>query len=470
MENNPHTGKLPFKVKLGYGIGTVGDSIPYTLFFTYFIFYLTDYVGLSAALAGVISFVAVLWQAITGPVIGYLSDNSHNPKGRRRPLMKACILPYAIVIALLYLPIHSNGTGAFIYYLVMAILLQMGYSFWKGPWDALGAELTQDYTERNNVRFFIGIAGYPACLIASSGTIALVGAFGDNPTMGWFIGAIVCAVVTLLGGLFAIKSTKGYESIDPAAEVEKVKLSVADLFKQYAGILKVKCYRWMTIVQFVFVIGYIILSDAVVYMLTYNAGLNEGQQSIFWIANTVLCFITLPVATAFANKFDKKLCIYVFLSMAAVAYIIFFFIGIHGFISALMFAFCVSWATTVFYGILYSLIYDCCQVHELATGRQSEGSIMALSQFAQTLASAVAGLLFGLLLTAIGYDPSNVTEATTNGILLICTLVPAGLIFLSLAALLKYKVTPSRFQNVLDALEAKKNGQEVDLTEFKDII
>ena len=470
MENNPHTGKLPFKVKLGYGIGTVGDSIPYTLFFTYFIFYLTDFVGISAALAGVISFVAVLWQAVTGPVIGFLSDNSSNPKGRRRPLMKACILPYAVVIALLFLPVHSGGTGSFVYFLVMAMLLQMGYSFWKGPWDALGAELTQDYTERNNVRFFIGIAGYPACLIASSGTIALVGAFEDNPYMGWFIGAIVCGAVTLIGGLVAIKATKGYESIDPAAQVAKVKFSIANLFKQYAGILKIKCYRWLTIMQFIFVIGYIILCDATVYMLTYNAGLDEGQQSIFWIANSVLCMVTLPIATGFANKFDKKLCIYVFLAIAAVSYIVFFVIGVHGFISALVFSFCVAVATTVFYGILYSLIYDCCQVHELATGRQAEGSIMALSQFAQTLASAVAGLLFGLLLTAIGYDPASVTESTIHGILLICTLIPSGLTLLSLVTLLKYKITPARFQSVLDALEAKKNGQEVDLTEFKDII
>lgn len=469
MENNIH-GKLPFKVKLGYGVGTVGDSIPYTLFFTYFIFYLTDYVGLSAALAGVISFVAVLWQAVTGPIIGFVSDNSHNPKGRRRPLMKACILPYAIVIALLFLPIHSGGTGSFVYFLIIAMLLQMGYSFWKGPWDALGAELTQDYTERNNVRFFIGITGYPACLIASSGTIALVGLFEDNPAMGWFIGAIVCGIVTLIGGLVCIKATKGYESIDPAAEVEAVKLNIANLFKQYAGILKIKCYRWLTIMQFVFVIGYIILTDATVYMLTYNAGLDEGHQSIFWVASTVLCFVTLPIATGFANKFDKKLCIYVFLGLAAISYIVFFFIGITGFISAMIFAFCVSFATTVFYGILYSLIYDCCQVHELATGKQAEGSIMALSQFAQTLASAVAGLLFGLLLTAIGYDPGNITEATTNGILTITTLVPSGMTLLSLVVLLKYKITPARFQEVLDALKNRHEGKEVDLNEFKDLI
>ena len=189
MENNVHTGKLPLKVKLGFGVGTVGDSIPYTLFFSYFVYFLTDFVGLSAALAGIISFVAVLSQAVISPVIGFASDNSTNPNGRRRPFMKAVIVPYAIVTVLLFLPLNIGGTGAFVYYLLMAILLQIGYSFWCAPWDALGAELTQDYTERNNVRLFIGIAGYPACLIASSGTIGMVGLFGDNPRMGWFVGA-----------------------------------------------------------------------------------------------------------------------------------------------------------------------------------------------------------------------------------------------------------------------------------------
>jgi len=470
MENNIRTGKLPLKVKLGYGVGTVGDSIPYTLFFTYFVFFLTDYVGISAAKAGIISFVAVLSQALISPVIGYMSDNSHNPNGRRRPIMKASLVPYAVLLVLLFLPINVSGTGAFIYYLAVAIFMQIGYAVFCAPWDALGAELTQDYTERNNVRLFVGIAGYPACLIASSGTIGMVGVFGDNPRMGWFVGALICTVVVLLGGFTAIKSTKGYESIDPAAEVEKAKVNLTNLFRQYGSILKIKCYRWLTIMQFIFVLGYIILTNATVYMLTYNAGMNEGQQSIFWVANTVLCMVTLPIATAFANKFDKKFCVYFFLAVACVAYVVFFIIGVDGFTSALVFSFFLAFATTVFYGILYSLIYDCCQVHELATGKQSEGSIMALSRFVQTLASAVAGLLTGLLLTAIGYDPTNVTESTVHGILFICTIIPAILTLLSLFALYKDKMTPTRFQAVLKALEDRRAGKEVDLGEFKDII
>ena len=93
MSKEKSPGKLSILTKLGYGAGTAGDSIPYTLFFTYFIFYLTDIAGVSAAIAGVISFLAIVWQGITGPVIGYLSDNSTNPKGRRRPLLAKIIVP-----------------------------------------------------------------------------------------------------------------------------------------------------------------------------------------------------------------------------------------------------------------------------------------------------------------------------------------------------------------------------------------
>ena len=113
-----NTGKLSSFTKIGYGFGTAGDSIPYTLFFTYFIFYLTDIAGVSAAIAGVVSFLAIVWQGITGPIIGYMSDNSTNPKGRRRPLIIKIIVPYAIILVLLFTPVPFAGGGKAAYYLI----------------------------------------------------------------------------------------------------------------------------------------------------------------------------------------------------------------------------------------------------------------------------------------------------------------------------------------------------------------
>lgn len=473
MEKNMRSGKLPAKVKFGYGLGTVGDSIPYTLFFSYFIFYLTNYVGMAPALAGTISFLSVLWNAVAGPVVGYLSDHSKSPKGRRRPLLAATIIPYALVIILSFAPVPFSGTAAFVYYLIIGMLFQTGYAAWKGAWDALGAELTQDYTERNNVRFCISLAAYPALIIASSGPIFMVGLFPDDPRMGWFIGAIVCAGIVAIGGVICWATTKGYEYMEhldnTSAENEK-RLGVINMVKGYGRILKAKAYRRLTIMQFVFCLGYTVLTNATVYCLTYNAGLSESQQSIFWVINSVIALVLSPVIVGFANKFDKKLSVYVFISVTIVGYFVFYFIGISGFVGALLFAVSIGFATTVFYGVMYSLIYDCCDIHELATGERAEGSIMAMSQLAQTLASSVAGLLFGMLLTMIGYDPANITEQTVHGILTIVTIVPAVFAIASLLILALYKVTPKRFQNVLDAIEARKEGKEIDLSEFKDII
>ncbi len=472
MEKEKKIGKLSTLTKVGYGVGTAGDSIPYTLFFTYFIFYLTDIAGVSAAVAGVVSFLAIVWQGITGPVIGYMSDNSTNPKGRRRPLLIKVILPYSIILVLLFTPVPFEGGAKAAYYLIMAMLLWTGYSAYKGPWDALGAELTQDYNERNVIRLFVGICAYPACLVAQSGTMGVVGAFSSKGEIenGWFYAAILCAAVTLIACFISWKATAGKEPLQENQGAEH-KSGVADLFRQYFALLKVRAYRILVIFQFVFLIGYTIMMNLTVYMLSYNAGLSESQQSVFWLANTVTCIIALPLVTFIANKIDKKACIYIFSVLYVVASVVFFFVGITGFISALIFAFGVALATSAFFGIFYSLIYDCCEVYELVTGERREGGIMALAQFAQTMGSAVAGLIVGGLLTMVGYTGTGVESAETiHGILGITTLIPAAIVFVSLLLLTRYKMTQEKFEKVKAAIEEKKAGKQVDLTQFKDLI
>ena len=79
--------KLSFTTKLGYGIGQGGDSAGYNLYYTYFLFFLTDVAMVSPAFAGVISLIAITWDAVTDPFVGYISDNTKSKYGRRRPFM-----------------------------------------------------------------------------------------------------------------------------------------------------------------------------------------------------------------------------------------------------------------------------------------------------------------------------------------------------------------------------------------------
>ena len=204
--------------------------------------------------------------------------------------------------------------------------------------------------------------------------------------------------------------------------------------------------------------------------LSYNAGLSVAQMSIFFVLNSIISLVLTPVIVGFANKFDKKFAVYVFIGITTVGYFVFYFIGITNFMTAFIFSVCVGFATTVFYGVMYSLIYDCCDIYELATGERNEGSIMAVSGLSQTIASALGGLVFGMMLTFIGYDSANITEETLQGILTLVTIVPAIAAIASLLVLSLYKVTPKRFQDVQDALNDRRAGKEIDLNEFKDLI
>ena len=79
MSNRQESKALRMGCTIGYGIGAIGEGIGYNVFFSFFSFFLTTVAGIPPAVAGVISSVAVLWDAVTDPMIGSWSDTTRNP-------------------------------------------------------------------------------------------------------------------------------------------------------------------------------------------------------------------------------------------------------------------------------------------------------------------------------------------------------------------------------------------------------
>ena len=93
---------LSIGTKLGYGVGSIGEGLAYNAFYLYFIYFLTDYVGIDPVVAGSISLFAVIWDAVTDPLIGYFSDRIQSPNGKRRSFMLKGFIPLGAVIFLLF--------------------------------------------------------------------------------------------------------------------------------------------------------------------------------------------------------------------------------------------------------------------------------------------------------------------------------------------------------------------------------
>lgn len=108
-------------LSLGYGVGVIGEGLGYNIFYSFFVYFLVDIAGINAAIAGTISLLAVIWDAITDPIIGYYSDNTTNPKGRRRPLIFKGAFIWCIAIALMFHNVDLDGAAKVAYYIVLNV-------------------------------------------------------------------------------------------------------------------------------------------------------------------------------------------------------------------------------------------------------------------------------------------------------------------------------------------------------------
>jgi len=100
---------LSTKVKIGFGICDLGGNLFFTIMGFYLLFFLTDIVKLAAGLAGTALMIGKIWDAVTDPAVGYLSDRTRSAMGRRRPYMLAgSILLFFFMILMFYNP-HISG-------------------------------------------------------------------------------------------------------------------------------------------------------------------------------------------------------------------------------------------------------------------------------------------------------------------------------------------------------------------------
>lgn len=143
-----HSGKLPFWTKLGFGICDLGGNLFFTMMGFYLLFFMTDVVGLAAGLAGTALMVGKIWDAVTDPTVGYISDQTRTRWGRRRPYMFIGSFFLFITMVLMFTaPGYESQAQLFIWAAVMYCLLCTAYTLVNIPYGALTPELTTDYNE-----------------------------------------------------------------------------------------------------------------------------------------------------------------------------------------------------------------------------------------------------------------------------------------------------------------------------------
>ena len=159
QESTPATRKVDLSTKLYYGFGAVANGAKSNGFNYLLLFYYSQVIGLRADLVSLGILIALVFDAISDPLVGYISDNTHSKLGRRHPYMYAAGVPVALAYYFLWSPPAWDETGLFLYFVCMAVLIRTLITFYEIPATALVAELTDDYDQRTEMmsfRFFFG--------------------------------------------------------------------------------------------------------------------------------------------------------------------------------------------------------------------------------------------------------------------------------------------------------------------------
>ncbi|GIW42335.1 MAG: sugar transporter [Candidatus Binatia bacterium] len=199
-------GPLPVSVLLRYGVGQLGYSMMGLAVYVHLPKFYTDVALLSPALVGLVVLIARVWDAVTDPVMGYVSDRTRTRLGRRRPYLVASSIPAGLCFALLWSPPPEfQGEALFFYFLAAYMGLFLCWTIGAIPYYSFGAELSPDYYERTRlvgVREMFSVSGI---ILGTLGVPLALHLFDDTrqayAAMGAAVGAAGAATI-LVPALF----------------------------------------------------------------------------------------------------------------------------------------------------------------------------------------------------------------------------------------------------------------------------
>ena len=187
--------KLTFWQKLGYGLGDFYGGGAGTLISFFYLVFLTDVVRISPGLAGVVILVSKVYDAITDPFEGVISDRTRTKLGRRRPYLLAGIpLVFLSFFAMFYPVTYESETSRFIFVMATYLFFSTVVSLVTLNYSALQAELTLDYNERTSLATFRIFFSTFSSILCALLPLEIVKASADVRT-GWIIMAVVFGLI-----------------------------------------------------------------------------------------------------------------------------------------------------------------------------------------------------------------------------------------------------------------------------------
>ena len=481
MSANTRDRLVPFSSKLAFGVGQFAEGLKNTAFSLVVLFYYNQVLELPGTLAGLALMIALLFDAVTDPIAGSLSDNWRSRLGRRHPFMYASAVPLALAFTGLLWPpgdAESLGNwGLFAWLTAFAILTRGAMTLYHVPHLALGAEMTENYNERNRIvafRQFFSALGVAAVQVIGFGYFFHEDRGGRTAIENYAPFAVTLAVLMVFTIWYSAWGTqKEVPHLTEPARRPRRNMAIRLLLDVWAGFSN-RSFRWLFVgVLIVFVMAGV-NSALDLYMYQYFWELTAFEMMGLGLGTVVGLllgvFVALPLLRHANKRFGLLLgtAVWAVCQVLPVALRLVDWLPPNGtaalLLALLLFKFVQGMILQLAFVAFGSMMADVADEHEYESGVRQEGIFFGAVAFSAKATSGFGTLLGGLALDLIdwprGADVQSAADVPAQTLLdlgLFYGPVVAGFAVISLWCYTHYDLSRARHAQILKALAARRD-------------
>ena len=469
MSNLSPSVKVPMTQKIAFGVGMLANQM-FPAAISIFIVVLVQDLGFPGWMWGVVSLAPRIFDSLTDPIMGFISDNTKSKWGRRRQYVFLGAITMGMSFVIMWQLFRDSSIDYnFAYFLFWSIVFYLGLTIFSVPYVAMGYEMSDDFHERTSIMAIAQWIGQWAWVIAPWFWVIMY-------DTAWFETAdiavrelaiwvgIACAVCAMVPAIF-IKSKSTLEEDYSPMTLKNIGGSLIKIWDSFGEAFTSAPFRKLCFATFLIFNAFNTVAAFTFFIIVYYLFNGDAGAAGIWptlfgsVGALCTTFLVIPIVAKMSKAFGKKNAFLISQSISVLGYVMLWFLFVPGkpylFLIALPFF---SFGIGGLFTIMMSMTADVIDLDELTSGQRREGVFGAIYWWMVKFGFAIAGGLSGAIFSFIGFDTALEVqpESAIIGLRLFFSGLPILGTVIAMLIMRNYDISEERANEIKEQLKVQR--------------
>jgi GPH family glycoside/pentoside/hexuronide:cation symporter len=462
--------QVPFSQKIAFGLGMLANQM-FPAALGIFMVVLVQDMGFPGWMWGVLFFLPRVFDSVTDPIMGFISDNTRSTWGRRKQYVFIGAIVMGISFVAMWQIHREAGVNYnFVYFLCWSFVFYTGLTLFSIPYVAMGYEMSDDFHERTSIMAVSQWIGQWAWVIAPWFWVVMYdpkwfeNADAATRTLAVWVG-IICMLLAMVPALFIpSRSSKDDTHLVPL-NWRNFGGGMREILRGFVEAFSSVPFRKLCYATFLIFNAFNTVAAFSFFIVVYHLFAGNAPAAGIWptlfgsVGALITTFAVIPTVAWMSRRMGKKNAFMLSQGISIIGYVLLWFLMVPGKPYLFMFALpFFSFGIGGLFTLMMSMTADVCDLDELATGKRREGIFGAIYWWMVKFGFAIAGLLSGAIMSFVGFTPGVAAQpdGAVDGLRLFYSGVPIFGTLLAMWIMRDYDLDEQRATEVHDQLARRK--------------